>query len=59
MRIDRFGAQDTTPEVQERLYALLRQCTPERRLQMVFNQMEFMRELRKATEHLRGRPSGQ
>jgi len=53
MRIDRFGLQDTAPEVQERVYDLLRQKTPEQRFLMVLQRMAFTRELRKATEHLR------
>jgi hypothetical protein len=51
--LDRFGAQDTPDEVQERIYALLRTKTPEEKLRMVLARMQFMRDLRKAAERLR------
>ncbi len=53
MRLDEFGLQDTEPVVQERVYELLRQKTPEQRFQMVLQRMAFTRDLRKSTEHLR------
>ena len=53
MRFDRFGAQDGSEEMDERIYELLRQKTPEERLRMTVDRMEFMRRWRAATEHLR------
>lgn len=58
MLIDRFGAQDTDPEVKERVYSLLRQKSPAERLMMVVERMHFMRELRKAGEQLRAEAHG-
>jgi hypothetical protein len=48
--LDRFGAQDTPDEVQEQIYALLRKCTPEERLRMVFAHMQFARDLKAGAE---------
>jgi len=52
--LDRFGAQDTPDEVQERIYALLRERTPEERLRMVLARMRFMRNIQATGERLRG-----
>ncbi len=51
--LDEFGLQDTTPEMQEKIYELLRQLTPAQRLQMVIDRMAFTRNKRANTEHLR------
>ncbi|MEA2552727.1 MAG: hypothetical protein QOJ65_903 [Fimbriimonadaceae bacterium] len=53
MRRDRFGLLDTSIEAENKLYELLRAKTPEESLAMVFDRMEFGRQLRKVTEHLR------
>jgi hypothetical protein len=53
MHIDGFGLQDCSEESRERLWAILRTKTPEERLRMVCDRMEFTRQLRKATEHWR------
>jgi hypothetical protein len=58
MLIDGFGLQDTTPEVQERLYELLLQKTPVERVLIVSDRMEFTGTLCRATDHLRGASSG-
>lgn len=54
MRIDQFGAQDTSIEAEERVFEELRKLTPAERVQIVFNQMEFMRQVRIAMAEKRG-----
>ena len=53
MRQDRFGAVDSTEEMDRLVIELLRKKTPEQRFRMVVDRMELTRKLRAATVHLR------
>jgi hypothetical protein len=45
MRIDRFGAVDTSEAAEKKMIELLRAKTPQERLQMVFNWLDSMNSL--------------
>jgi hypothetical protein len=53
MRFDEFGPIDTSEAAEKRYWELMRKKTPAEKLRMVIDRMEFTRNLRKATEHLR------
>lgn len=53
MRIDEFGATDTTEKVRQRMYELLRAMTPQQRAKIMLERIESMRALSKHTRELR------